>query len=84
VWTFDPRTRELLHRANLYFRRPDSPGVYGDHATHLVRDGDDWLMLTFDGTTYGGAVLGYGTHGDVIVMRSGPSDRATEPAGGAE
>ncbi len=55
VWTFDPRRRELVHRANLYFRRPDSPGVYGDHATHLVRDGDDWLVATstwgdFDGT----------------------------------
>ena len=243
VWTFDPRTRELVHQASLYFRRPDGPGVYGDHATHLVRDGDDWLvatstwgdfdgtgvsinlarttadllsgehvldtavlavpstgvgvwdphlaridgawhvgyvtatkffafhpalcrgvtldrlelvgedrsrtategivlseidgawrllasdgpanprgvrqrfpvydltmsevgvldapyptnipwpmivpdgdnwlMLTFDGTTYGGDILGYGTHGDVIVMRSVPSDRATETAGGA-
>lgn len=46
VWTFDPRTHELEHRANLYFRRPDRPGVYGDNATHLVRDGDGWLVAT--------------------------------------
>jgi hypothetical protein len=46
VWTFDPQTHELEHRANLYFRRPDRPGVYGDNATHLVRDGDQWLVAT--------------------------------------
>ncbi len=26
------------------------------------------LMVTFDGTQYGESVLGYGGHGDVIVM----------------
>ena len=32
------------HRADLFFRRPGRPGAYGDHATHLVRDGgrDGW------------------------------------------
>jgi len=29
-----------------------------------------YLLVTFDGTPYGGKVLGYGGHGDVIVMRS--------------
>jgi hypothetical protein len=28
------------------------------------------LMVTFDGTPYGMKVLGYGTHGDVVVMRA--------------
>ena len=28
------------------------------------------LMVTFDGTAYGMRVLGYGTHGDVVVMRA--------------
>ena len=27
-----------------------------------------YLMVTFDGTQYGQDVLGYGGHGDVIVM----------------
>jgi hypothetical protein len=28
------------------------------------------LMVTFDGTPYGMQVLGYGGHGDVVVMRA--------------
>jgi len=46
VWGLDPRTLALRHRADLYFRRPDRPGVFGDHATHLLRDGDRWLVAT--------------------------------------
>lgn len=46
VWRLDPTTLTLEHRAHVYFRRPDSPGVYGDHATHLVRDGGTWLVAT--------------------------------------
>lgn len=39
----------------------------------VVRLGDgSWLMATFDGTPAGGDLLGYGTHGDVIFMRSRP------------
>ncbi len=46
VWRLDPATLTLEHRAHLFFRRPTLPGVYGDHATHLVRDGDEWLVAT--------------------------------------
>lgn len=49
VWSLDPDTLELAHRSDLFFRRPDAPGVYGDHATHLVRDDDGpgrWLVAT--------------------------------------
>ncbi|CAN5579840.1 hypothetical protein BH11ACT8_BH11ACT8_10990 [soil metagenome] len=46
VWALDPVQLSLEHRADLYFRRPDRPGVYGDHATHLLRDGDRWLVAT--------------------------------------
>jgi hypothetical protein len=46
VWTLDESTLELTHRSDLYFERPDRPGVYGDHATHLLRDGDRWLAVT--------------------------------------
>jgi hypothetical protein len=46
VWTLDPDSLELEHGSDLYFRRPDKRGVYGDHATHVVRDGDGWLVAT--------------------------------------
>jgi hypothetical protein len=46
IWTLDPDTLALEHRSDLFFRRPDRPGVYGDHATHVVRDGERWLVAT--------------------------------------
>lgn len=47
VWSLDPGQQPRLeHRADLFFRRPDAPGVFGDHATHLVREGDRWLCAT--------------------------------------
>ncbi|WP_104107034.1 hypothetical protein [Nocardioides sp. 616] len=51
VWRFDPDRRtpgldSLQHTGDLYFRRPDRPGVYGDHALHLVRDAGRWLVAT--------------------------------------
>jgi hypothetical protein len=44
VWALDPTTYELVHRGALYFRREGL--VYGDHATHLMRDGDEWVVTT--------------------------------------
>lgn len=46
VWSLDAGSFALEHRADLFFRRPDRPGVYGDHACHLVRDDDRWLVAT--------------------------------------
>ncbi|WP_193609421.1 hypothetical protein [Nocardioides lijunqiniae] len=46
VWGLDPERLVLRHRGDLFFRRHDRPGVFGDHATHLVRDGDTWLVAT--------------------------------------
>ena len=46
VWGLDPTTLTMRHRSDLFFRRPDRPGVFGDHATHLVRDHDRWLVAT--------------------------------------
>jgi hypothetical protein len=46
VWSLDPDSLDLEHRSDLYFRRPDKPGVYGDHATHVVRDDETWLVAT--------------------------------------
>ena len=38
----------------------------------LVPDGDGALLVTFDGTRHGGRVCGYGTHGDLVVLRGEP------------
>lgn len=46
VWSLDPATLALTHTADLFFRRPDRSGAFGDHATHLVRDGGGWLVAT--------------------------------------
>ena len=36
-----------------------------------------WLMVAFNGRPYGGRLTGYGTHGEVVIMRS----TAATPAG---
>jgi hypothetical protein len=48
----------------------DAP--YGTNIPHpmLVRVGGRWWMITFNGTQYAEPVLGYGGHGDFILMRS--------------
>ena len=46
LWELDPSTLGLRHLSDLFFRRPDRPGAYGDHATHLLREGDHWLVAT--------------------------------------
>lgn len=48
----------------------DAP--YGTNIPHpmVVRVRNSWWLLTFDGTQYAEPVLGYGGHGDFIVMTS--------------
>lgn len=48
----------------------DAP--YGTNIPHpmVVRVNGRWWMITFDGTQYAEPVLGYGGHGDFILMRS--------------
>lgn len=46
VWSLDPVTLRLRHRSDVFFRRTDRPGAYGDHASHLLRDGNRWLLAT--------------------------------------
>ncbi|MGY2701502.1 hypothetical protein [Nocardioides sp. HB32] len=46
LWELEPRSLGLTHLSDVFFRRPDRPGVYGDHATHVLRDGDGWLVAT--------------------------------------
>jgi hypothetical protein len=45
---------------------------YGTNIPHpvLVQVKGRWWMITFDGTQYAEPVLGYGGHGDFILMRS--------------
>jgi hypothetical protein len=38
------------------------------HPQLLRRDDGTWLMVTFDGTQYAEQTLGYGGHGDVVVL----------------
>ncbi len=48
----------------------DAP--YGTNIPHpmLVPVGREWWMITFDGTQYAEPVLGYGGHGDLVVLRA--------------
>lgn len=45
LWTLDAQGG-VRRGAVLYFQRPDRPGGYGDHATHVLRDGGRWLVAT--------------------------------------
>ncbi|GGD07788.1 hypothetical protein [Nocardioides daphniae] len=49
LWRLHPDTLELVHLSDLFFSRRDAAGrvgAYGDHATHVVRDGGRWLVAT--------------------------------------
>ena len=49
----------------------DAP--YGSNIPHpqlVPRPDGSWLMITFEGTQYAEPLLGYGTHGDVLMMAS--------------
>jgi hypothetical protein len=39
------------------------------HPQLVPCDDGSWLLVTFDGTQYAEGVMGYGGHGDVLVMR---------------
>ena len=38
LFSLDPHSLTLRHHSDLWFRRPDRPGSFGDHAVHVVRD----------------------------------------------
>ena len=46
IWRLDPVGLEVEHSADLFFRRPDRPGVFGDHAVHALRSDGRWLVAT--------------------------------------
>jgi hypothetical protein len=39
----------------------------------LLESPQGWTMLTFDGTRAGGELVGYGSHGDLVVMTTSGS-----------
>nr|MBA2465771.1 hypothetical protein [Nocardioidaceae bacterium] len=41
------------------------------HPQLVPLDDGSFLVVTFDGTQYAEQVMGYGGHGDVLIMRSG-------------
>jgi hypothetical protein len=45
------------------------------HPQLVPLDDGSYLLVTFDGTPFGRRVLGYGGHGDLVVMRSRPRPR---------
>lgn len=51
---------------------------------NVWREGDDWWLVTFNGARAGGSLTGYGTHGDVVVMRAGQkeSEEPDQPVDG--
>ena len=65
VWELDPDGLTLTHRSDLFFRRRGT--VYADHATHLVRDGEGWLVAT---STWGDFDNGPGATVGVTTARS--------------
>jgi hypothetical protein len=67
----DAREYPVFDLAMRRVGRLDAP--YGTNIPHpqlVGLDDGSWLMVTFDGTQYAEPVLGYGGHGDVLVMRS--------------
>ncbi|MDN5893921.1 MAG: hypothetical protein L0H93_07830 [Nocardioides sp.] len=48
VWSFDRESFAMEHRGDLWFQREGRDGlaVYGDHATHIVRHEERWLVAT--------------------------------------
>jgi hypothetical protein len=76
VWTLDPETFELEHLSDLFFRRPDRPGVFGDHASHLLRHRDRWLVAT---STWGDFVTpGRRQPRSSAALRPGPQSKDFE------
>ena len=73
VWG-DPDARDTnLVEVYVGYLRKKLDAPYGTNLPHPqvfdLPDGQR-VLVTFDGTQYGKRVLGYGTHGDVIVMRA--------------
>jgi len=54
--------------------RLDAPYPTNIPHPQLLRLPDgDWLMISFDGTQYAEKTMGYGGHGDVVIMGSRPA-----------
>jgi hypothetical protein len=60
------------------------PAPYGSNIPHTQvipisdRGQTTYLLITFEGTQYRKKLLGYGTHGDLIIMRATQARRGSE------
>jgi hypothetical protein len=52
------------------------------HPQLLPRGDGSWLMVTFDGTPFARRTMGYGGHGDVVVMTGARPQQRSSSAGG--
>ncbi|MBB6627236.1 hypothetical protein H5V45_07865 [Nocardioides sp. KIGAM211] len=67
----DERCYPVLDLEGRRVGRLDAPYLTNIPHPQLVADpAGGWLVLTFDGTAYERRVLGYGGHGDVVVLHS--------------
>ncbi len=57
--------------------RLDSPYPTNIPWPTLVEIDGQWVMVTFDGTRTGGELVGYGTHGDLVIAIATTSRPAT-------
>lgn len=74
VWALGPGRLELTHRADLFVRRQGRDGrtgVYGDHASHLLRDGDTWRLAT---STWGDFDRGRDDAGVEVTLAESAAD----------
>jgi hypothetical protein len=57
---------------------------YGSNIPHpqvvpiFKRGQTSYLLITFEGTQYHEKLLGYGTHGDIIIMRAAQTRQGSE------
>ncbi|GAB7002768.1 hypothetical protein JCM18899A_02390 [Nocardioides sp. AN3] len=65
VWELDPTALALTHCSDLFFRRDGA--VFGDHAIHLLRHDEAWLVAT---STWGDFVDSAVDHVHVELGRS--------------
>jgi hypothetical protein len=69
----DARDYPVFDLAMRRVGRLDAPYLTNiPHPQLLCRDDGSWLLVTFDGTQHAQRTMGYGGHGDVVVMASRP------------
>lgn len=67
----DHQSDPVFDRTGRRVGRLDAPDPTNiPHPQLVPRPSGGWWLVTFDGTPYAARTLGYGTHGDLVVMRA--------------